>query len=147
MDWKTLFLDAKGRTGQKDFWIGFAILFVVGIVLNFIPLIGQIAAIVMIYPWVCLFSKRLHDAGRSGWLAAIPFVIGLVAGVLAVMMGGAALLTGGADEAAMAAMGGASIVMILSFVAYIAFVLWVGLAKGEPGPNRYGPPPVSTTGA
>ena len=32
MDWKTLFLDAKGRIGQKDFWIGFLILFVGGII-------------------------------------------------------------------------------------------------------------------
>ena len=44
MDWKTLFLSANGRIGRQPFWIGVAILIVAGMVLNFIPIIGQLAA-------------------------------------------------------------------------------------------------------
>ena len=142
MDWNTQCLDAKGRIGQKDFWIGFLILFVGGIILSFIPVIGQIASIILIYPWVCLFSKRLHDFGKTGWLAAVPFVIGFIAGIIAVAMGGAAMLTGGmgSEADALAAVGSAGLVLGLSFIIYIAFVLWVGLSKGDPGTNQYGSP-------
>lgn len=142
MDWKTLFLDAKGRIGKKDFWIGFLILFVTGIILSFLPIIGQIAGLLLIYPNVCVFSKRLHDFGKTGWLAAVPFVIGLVAGIAVAVTGGAALLSGGAgmEADALAAVGSAGLVMLLAFVAYIGFVLWVGLSKGDEGTNQYGSP-------
>ena len=66
MNWQFLFLSANGRIGQKDFWIGFLILFVAGIILGMIPVLGQIISIALIYPWVCLYSKRLHDFGKTG---------------------------------------------------------------------------------
>lgn len=151
MDWKHLFLSADGRIGQKDFWVGWLILFVAGLVLGLIPFIGQIAAIVLIYPSVCVFSKRLHDMGKSGWLAAAPYIVGIVALIIAIMMGGAGIVTaalsGNAenDPAAAAAvlsgLGGAVGVMMLAGVFGIAFTLWVGLSKGDPGENRYGPAP------
>ena len=142
MDWKTLFLSANGRIGRQPFWIGVAILIVAGMVLNFIPIIGQLAALALTYCWVCLYSKRLHDFGKTGWLAAVPFVIGFIAGIIAVAMGGAAMLTGGmgSEADALAAVGSAGLVLGLSFIIYIAFVLWVGLSKGDPGTNQYGSP-------
>lgn len=33
-------------------------------------MLGAIALVVSIYPTICLFSRRLHDAGLSGWLLA-----------------------------------------------------------------------------
>jgi len=151
MDWKTLFLTADGRIGQKDFWIGFLILFVAGLVLGMIPLLGMIIGLALIYPNVCLYSKRLHDAGRSGWLAAVPYAIGCVGFLLMMMMGGmgamGAMMGGGNDAMAsagmMAGLGAMGLIGLLMFAALIGFLLWVGLAKGDPGDNRYGPPPRS----
>jgi uncharacterized membrane protein YhaH (DUF805 family) len=148
MDWKNLFLNANGRIGQKDFWIGFLILFVGGFILGLIPILGMIVSIVLIYPWVCLFSKRLHDFGKTGWLAAVPFAIGVVAMVLMMVMGGAAMFgaasgTNAGAGSAMAAFGMIGILGLVCFAAYVAFVLWVGLSKSDPGTNQYGPPPVS----
>lgn len=150
MDWKYLFLDSKGRIGQKDFWIGFAILFIAGLVLGMIPVLGGLIGLVMIYPNVCLVAKRLHDFGKSGWLAAVPYVLGLVAGVGAFIIGGATLFAAGAmdsygnDEAttgaALAGMGSAAALLGIFGLLGLAFLLWVGLSKGDPAPNQYGPP-------
>ena len=148
MDWKNLFLNANGRIGQKDFWIGFLILFVGGFILGLIPFINMIAGLVLIYPSVCVFSKRLHDFGKTGWLAAVPFGIGAVFFVLAMIMGGAAMFGMASGDAAatggaMAALGMVGLLGLVAFCAYIAFVLWVGLTKGDVGTNQDGPPPVS----
>lgn len=154
MDWKKLFLSADGRSAQTEFWIGFAILFVAGLILGMVPLIGQVITLLLIYPTVCVFSKRLHDFGKTGWLAALPYAAGVVFAIIAFMVGGAAMLTGlagGGDEAAAAgALAGAGTIVLLAlamFVFYVGFVLWVGLSKGDPAPNKYGPPPSETVAA
>jgi hypothetical protein len=49
----------------------------------------------------------------------------------------------------MAAAGGvgiAAMVVMLGAVAGIAFLLWLGLSKGDPEANAYGPPPAPVFG-
>ena len=145
MNWQNLFLSANGRIGQKDFWIGFLILFVAGIVLGMIPFLGMIIGLALIYPNVCIFSKRLHDFGKTGWLAAVPYAIFAVVMVVSMIAGGAAFFGAASGTAAgaggaMAAMGTMGLLFLLGFAAYIGFVLWVGLSKGDPGTNQYGAP-------
>ena len=155
MDWKNLFLNANGRIGQKDFWIGFLILFVVSFVVHFIPVLGQILWLVLIYPTVCLYSKRLHDFGKSGWLVLVPYAVLFLALVIAVMFVGTAVLMGGASNldtgaAAAGAVGGlmlAGLVGLAALLVCLGFLLWVGLSKGDPGPNRYGSPPLTAATA
>ncbi len=155
MDWKKLYLDANGRIGQKDFWIGWLILFVVGIVLGMVtagaPVVSAIIGLVLIYPGVCLFSKRLHDFGKSGWLAAIPYgisgavqVLALLTafGVMSGMASGNAAMAGGA----MAGLMGFGLFALIALCVVLAFLLWVGLSKGDPGENQYGPPPTPLIG-
>ena len=151
MDWKTLFLSANGRIGRQSFWIGVAILFVAGMVLNFIPIIGQLAALALTYCWVCVYSKRLHDFGKTGWLAAVPFVLVLLFAILGMMsVGGMAAMgafSGSEDAMAGAAMGGMGVMALASMLIgllALAFLLWVGLTPGDAGPNRYGEPPADT---
>lgn len=155
MDWKNLFLAADGRIGKKDFWIAWLILFVAGIVAGMIPIIGGFIGLALIYPSVCIYSKRLHDFDKSGWLAALPYVVMIIGVILIFITGGGAILTAamageqGADAAAaaaaMSAAGMAMIVFAVMFLFGIGFLLWVGLTNGTPGPNRYGPPPGETT--
>jgi uncharacterized membrane protein YhaH (DUF805 family) len=151
MDWKALFLTADGRIGQRDFWIGFAILFVAGFILGLIPLLGIIISIAMIYPNVCVTAKRLHDMGRSGWLMLVPWAVSTVAFMVAMFSGGAALMgaAAGGSGGGMASMAGLGVALVAGCVALLVglgFLLWVGLSKGEPGDNRFGPPPISLTG-
>lgn len=148
MDFQKLFLSADGRIGRGEFWAGWCILFVVNLVLNLIPGLGHFLALALIYCWVCVYSKRLHDMGKSGWLQVVPMAILFGGAIFAIVAGvGAAISAGaanGSEAAGMAALGGfgvMALVLCLSFVVGIGFLLWVGLATGEPGVNRYGPPP------
>ena len=141
MDWKAVLLSSSGRCRRQDFWIGVLILFGAGFVFGLIPLINIIAPLAMIYPWVCLYAQRLHDAGRTGWLAAVPWIIQIVAVAAIVIL----VLTSALGEAddmtwlfAAIAIGGGGV------IAWLAFTLWVGLAPSDPHVNRYGAPPNGT---
>jgi uncharacterized membrane protein YhaH (DUF805 family) len=154
MDIQRLFLKADGRIGRGEFWTGFLILFVLGIVVHFIPMIGQIISIVLIYPWVCLYSKRLHDMGKSGWLQLIPFAVWIVAIIVAVMSGmGAAIMAmaSGSDAqasaGALAGAGVAALVLCAALLVNLIFLLWVGLSASQAGDNAYGPPSGATAAA
>lgn len=149
MDWQALFLDPKGRINRQPFWIGFVILFVAGIVLGLIPLIGQIVGLLLLYPWTCLYSKRLHDMGKSGWLQLAMYGIFIVGVIVAIVLGGGGMIMamagGQNDPAAMAALtsglGIASLAFLLACLLCLGFLIWVGVTPGEPGPNQYGPSP------
>lgn len=147
MDWKTIYLTSNGRMGQRDFWIAWAILFVAALVASMVPVIGHLITLVLIYPFVCIAAKRLHDFGRSGWLAAVPYVVAFAAAVVGGVMGGMAMMLGalgGRGAAGAAAVGGFGLMVLLmslAALAGLAFLLWVGLTRGDPQPNAYGPPP------
>ena len=153
MDWKTLFLNANGRIGQKDFWVAWVILLVATLISRIIPVLGIVLGIILIYPTVCIYSKRLHDFGKSGWLTVIPYTVFSAALVIGAVTGGAAMMASigapGSAAAGAAAVGGFGVVILLMLVAgiiAIGFLLWVGLSKGDSMPNRYGPPPASAFG-
>lgn len=149
MDWKSLFFSAEGRIGRQSFWIGWLVLLGVNVVLGWIPFIGQLLSLVTIYCFVCIYSKRLHDMGKSGWLQAIPLVICFVLPIIGMFaFGGAALVAGlsGASEAAattavLGSLGGFFVLLFIAMIVGIGFLLWVGISDGETGDNRFGPPP------
>lgn len=148
MDWKTLFLSADGRISRQSFWIGVLILIGVGVLLGWIPILGWLISLALIYCWVCLYSKRLHDFGKTGWLAAVPFALMFLFIIVGVMsMGSMAAMgaySGNEDAAAMGGLGVVALFGLLFGLGSLAFLLWVGLTPGEPGPNRYGEPPIES---
>lgn len=143
LNWRALFLDAAGRIGQRDYWIGIGVLFVANLVLGWVPLIGTIVSLAAVYAGVCVSSKRLHDMGRSGWLAAVPFGIYAAAVVFsAVSLIGiisATAYDNGAGVLAGAGMLG--LLWTLAFLANLGFVIWLGITPGQPEDNLYGPVP------
>lgn len=156
MDWRTLYLSADGRIGQKDFWLGALILFVIWVLTPLLHILAPLAWLLLLYPWTCVFAKRLHDFGRSGFLILVPFVVGCLAVLAALVFGGVAALSAifGAAQGGMGAgswalfagaLGTAGAFLALAGLVKLIFILWVGLSRGDPGPNRYGPPPVSLT--
>jgi uncharacterized membrane protein YhaH (DUF805 family) len=149
MDWKSLFFSAEGRIGRQAFWIGWLMLLGAHVVAGWIPLIGQIVAIAAIFAWVCLCTKRLHDMGRSGWWQIVPVVLGPVLVVGSVMSIGFSAILGeitntDTDWAALAGVGGLLVSVAIAFVSAAAFTLWVGVAEGQTGENRYGEPPLTS---
>ncbi|MFN3835687.1 MAG: DUF805 domain-containing protein [Glycocaulis sp.] len=138
----------NGRIGQQEFWIGVLILVAANLIANFIPLLGFIISLVLIWVGIAVYGKRLHDAGKSAWLHAIPWAVSIVLMTIgAVMAGGAvfAAMMGGGDDVDVATLiagaGAASLFFLLSFVVWIAYTIWVGLLKGDAGDNRFGPAP------
>ena len=153
MDWQTLFLSAEGRIGRKDFWIGVLILFAVWAIAPVVHILAPLIWLLLVYPWVCVFAKRLHDFGKSAWLIALPFAVGAVCLSLGVMFGGLAALGSvwslayGAENPSAWAMMISGFGIMFAFVCLaglvkLAFLLWVGLSPGDPAANRYGPAPV-----
>ena len=80
MDFRYLFFEPKGRLAPKPFAQGLIVLtgaFMVITVLAAIvsPGLG-ILQYAVIFPYLCLFGKRLHDAGLSAWLWLV-FIAGM----------------------------------------------------------------------
>jgi len=151
MDWKTFFLNAEGRIGRRDFWIGFALIFGASLVAGMIPLLGALISFALIWPQVCINAKRLHDMGRTGWLMLAPFGVMVVCTVIGGLFAGAGALgaavlgAADADNAAagsmLAGMGVMSVFLGLGALVSFGFVLWIGLTPGQVGDNRFGPEP------
>ncbi|HEY5409091.1 MAG TPA: DUF805 domain-containing protein, partial [Caulobacteraceae bacterium] len=115
-------------------------------------LLAPLAWLVLAYCWICILSKRLHDAGRSGWLVLVPFVVGCAAVVISLVVGGVAVIwaiaTGGGaglDPSSWAvfwgSLGTAAALWGIAGLVKLVFLLWVGLSAGGTGDNRYGPSP------
>lgn len=149
VDWKNLFLSFEGRTRRSHFWIAWLILLGVGVVVGWIPLLGILISLALIWPNLAIAVKRLHDMGRTGWLALAPIGIAIVctfAGFAVLGAGALAAGTAGAyDEAAgfamLAAAGPAMLLFSVAALIGLAFLLWIGLTDSQPGENRFGPNP------
>lgn len=151
----------KGRIGPSSFWRGAIILIALGIVLNLAvayvhPLIIFLG-ILFIYPYICVYGKRLHDAGYTAWLVILvigaSFLISYVLGLVLQPMFGFdeaafndAVTEAGSDlgavlalsqEAAKAQMIPAILNGVISGL-IIAFLL--SRLPSNPGTNQYGPP-------
>ena len=148
MDWKSLFFSAEGRIGRQAFWIGWLVLLGVQVLAGWIPVVGHALGLIALFAWVCLCTKRLHDMGRSGWWQAPAFALGpvlLFGSVLWIGLGVAMAAIGGGDPevAALAGIGLVLTSVFVAFTAMIAFTLWVGIAEGQSGENRFGEAPLT----
>ena len=85
-----LLFNPTGRIQRNRFWQGMVILTVASVLVvagNSMvgPLFGLLG-LVLIYPYICVYGKRLHDAGTTAWWVIaiwvgsliISFIIGLL---------------------------------------------------------------------
>lgn len=146
-DWKQLFFSFEGRIRRSHFWIGWLVCLGAGVVAGWLPVIGAVISLALIWPNLAITVKRLHDMGHTGWLAAIPWVVGVVGGIVAVsMMGVSAVLNARALEnedpaAILALIGPAFGLLALMLLVCLGFLLWIGLTDSQRGDNRFGPNP------
>ncbi|MFD0935008.1 DUF805 domain-containing protein [Methylobacterium trifolii] len=135
-DWVAFYMSPNGRVGRSDYWLyGFLVLMAVNVVVGWIPLIGQVVSLVAAWSGLALMIKRCHDVDRSGWwgfLPLVPLLLAVVGGIVA------ALATNGAPGYAVAGVFG-----LLWFGASIWVVVAILARRGDAGPNRFGPPPVT----
>ncbi len=153
IDWKHLFFGFQGRISRQPYWIGSILLAIGGGVaiaaialslgtlaaatgisseILIIPIFGIVAA--MIFCSLAISVKRLHDRNKSGWWMALFY--------------GASAAQAAAEEAGIAgttddpnALGIA--LAIVGLVIGIWYLVDLGILKGTPGDNRYGPDPLS----
>jgi uncharacterized membrane protein YhaH (DUF805 family) len=145
-----LFTSFEGRISRKPFWIAniamaailMAVILTVFVVMEtkgapvtdlLANRAGLIGLIVLLYPSAALMVKRLHDRDRPGILAALFLGPSLLVGITD------ALGVTGAET-------WNTLDYLLNGLTLIA-ALWViyelGLRRGTPGPNRYGPDPLA----
>jgi uncharacterized membrane protein YhaH (DUF805 family) len=148
MDIGNLLFNPNGRIGQKDFWIGVAIIFGGNLLLTWIPFLGTLIWLGLLWVGVAVYGKRLHDAGNSAWLHAVPWGVSILLGVIgSIMLGGVFIAAmageGDVNMGALIAGGGmASVFFLLSTLVWVAYTIWVGVLKSDAGANAYGPAPV-----
>lgn len=162
----------SGRIDRKTFWLtllAFAVLevsFREGLFLHdnssaFFFWGFLIWMVMLVCGIFAIYGKRLKDFGRSVLpiIAAIAALIVLLI-ILMMVYGGAEYFSAYSeyerkaviDETVREAINqryvermseAGPIVTIATSALMVGFTLWVGLTKGDPGPNRYGPPPAS----
>lgn len=155
IDWNDLFLKPSGRIGQKEFWIGIGILFVAGLINNYViagmsSMASGIIGLILIYPGYCVLSSRFADMGKSPKLALVPYAL-MAIGFLIMIIGG--VMAGGSAAAGSdaGAVGGFGLMAIgglasgIGAILWLVFVIWAGVSKGDAGTNAYGPPPGDPT--
>lgn len=146
-DFKTALFSFDGRLRRQHFWISWLICLGVGVVAGWIPLIGVLISLALIWPNLAITVKRLHDMGQSGWLAAIPFAAGVIGAVAILATVGSAMVASGGnmdseDPAAVWALIGPSFgIIALIVLVQLCFLLWIGIAEGQRGDNHFGPNP------
>ncbi|MNT18858.1 hypothetical protein D3C72_1540830 [compost metagenome] len=115
--------------------------------LGWIPFLGIILSLAMIWPNIAIVVKRLHDMGKSGWFVVIPWVANIIGFVMIISAVGMAIITNpGAFEsedpaAALSMLGSMMGGLSIMFLVNIAFLLWIGIADSQRGDNKFGPNP------
>lgn len=160
-----LLFSSQGRILPRRFWQGLIVLTVASIILSAMtaymnPLLMYLG-VFLLYPYVCVFGKRLHDAGKSAWFF-LAFLVGyiiislILQMILVPIFGGADIMDIQAEAMERAQSGdlegalqGAKIIQMrllpASIINTVLSALIVGgvaaALKSDPNENQYGLPP------
>jgi uncharacterized membrane protein YhaH (DUF805 family) len=140
MDFGHLFFSFNGRINRLPYWIGSLLLVAVSMVLVFIALgslatgpgfsaavvIVALLAVALIWPGLAIAAKRLHDRNKSAWWLLVFYVLPGVLNSIGQGLG---------DLVVVFSLAGAAI--------SIWALIELGFLRGTPGPNDYGPDPLS----
>ena len=128
--WNTLYVQPSGRTSRGHFLaalipLALAILWYAykGPAVDYAPW----GVVVLLYPAVVLYVRRLHDMGRTGWLMLVPAVLA----ALAMLIWAHRISLGAQLDAA---------IPLAALVAFAGFALWGCIARGQAETNTFGPP-------
>lgn len=80
-----LLFSPSGRIGPQEFTKGIMILAIISAIITIIPMFSysfgtmlSLVSVVLLFPLFCLLIKRSHDAGKSGWMSIVWFILYIV---------------------------------------------------------------------
>jgi uncharacterized membrane protein YhaH (DUF805 family) len=137
------YADFTGRAPRAEYWWYVLALVIANIVLSVVEGIlgihhmilysyGPLTALLLlgtIVPSLAVAVRRLHDTGRPGWWVLLP----IVPYVLAIVIGGPAMMAGGLA----AGLGIAALFLFIGLICAIVLLVFMVLPS-TPGSNRYG---------
>ena len=131
--WNATFVQSGGRTSRGHFLAAMVPLALAALwYVNRGPSVDVApwGVLVLVYPAAVLHVRRLHDMGRSGWWAAVPAVLT----VLAMLIWADRVSLGAQLDAAMP---------LAALVVFIGYAVWGSIAKGQAEANTFGAPVVA----
>lgn len=141
-----------GRASRAEYWWFYLFTVLVGLIAGaFDGLIGFgvanfLVSVALFLPSLAVFVRRLHDSNLSGWWLLLP-VGAATLGVFALVIGAAAGFAVGMDSSVNDTVAGVAVVALVSgallMLASVVIALVLLLRPSTPGPNRFGPGPLS----
>ena len=125
LDWMELFFSSAGRLARGPFIVAALVLIAVAALYESLMgptlhwLTGWLMYPLLIFCAACILSKRLHDRGRNGWIAAL-----VILALIAVWSAPSGFFD------------------FPFWLVLIWAIVELGVLSGEQGANRYGPNPL-----
>lgn len=95
-DARRILIGSSGKLGPMDFAQGLAAIVAASLVLSLlslfpgmgmlVALLNFIVGLALAYAWVCIFSKRFHDAGQSGWMTVAAIVVAILISIIVILI-------------------------------------------------------------
>ena len=135
-----------GRSRRSEFWWTMLALFIVNVILAFIPVVGPILSIVLWLAAAPLMIRRLHDTGRGPVLVYILMGLWIIYEIVALIVyfqarGARSLadLESAYNSAVGLAVLSVPVGLALLVIGIILIVFWC--QDSQPYPNQFGPSP------
>jgi uncharacterized membrane protein YhaH (DUF805 family) len=134
--WLTLFISPRGRISRKQFWLHGILPIVIGsVVFGWIPLIGQLISLALLWASICIAFKRFHDHGYPGWWSLVYLIPLIAAGIVFAL----SFYYLDSDWPITVA----KILWSIGGLIMLAQLIVVYVRAGQKGDNQYGPDPLA----
>jgi uncharacterized membrane protein YhaH (DUF805 family) len=150
MNLGSIYTGFEGRISRRQFWVATILLVIVAVAILMVSLAvagerdymairlnGFVITLVFLYPALAVWVKRLHDRNRPGTMVIVFLVPWLLHQIMNLIG-----ITG--DPTAFNSLD--VLFFGINLVIGLWFVIDLGLLRGTPGPNKYGPDPLTTSG-
>ena len=164
-----LLFNPNGRIARNRFWQGMVVLTVASVLVNagsvMLGMLFSLLSYALIYPYICVYGKRLHDAGLTAW-----WVIGVWLGTVVFNLIMSMILTpffmgeeeakiqeemtermlagdfsGFSEGAEILAAELLPLTLFMTILTNVVAAIIVGYLKTQPRENKHGPVPGTST--